>query len=73
MDFEVQCVVMEDLPAGVLLGMPFLMSHGARLICKQASEEREGEMEISTIEIKSRDLPKCEVKVGMEVELPHYQ
>ncbi len=66
MDFDVQCVVLRDLPTGVLLGMPFMMSHGVRLICERDSEEREGGIEISTIEIEPKEAPQCEVQVGMD-------
>ncbi len=44
--FDADCVVLEDLPSGVLLGMPFLVAHGARLICQKNTDQTSTSYEI---------------------------
>ncbi len=69
-DFAASFFVLKDLPAGILLGMPFLIYHNAQIVCQKVDLKEEQGYSISVISASERKSPTHNVYVKNQVELP---
>ena len=68
--FVVTCMVLKNLPVGMLLGMPFLSHYRARIVCEENNINGTRDSDISILDATKIKPASCKVYIEADQELP---